>query len=144
MTPAVAIPTDARFLAIGAYFGFVLMKAEVVSWYRIQEMFRFDAFHMYGVIGTAVLVAAIAVWAMRWLGVRSVDGRPIVIEPMPDGWRRYAGGGLLFGVGWALTGACPGPIAALVGAGLWPFTIVFAAAWLGTLCYGLLETRLPH
>lgn len=141
---AVTIPADARFLAIGVYFGFVLMKGEVVSWYRIQEMFRFHAFHMYGVIGTAVLVAALSLWIVRRLEIRSVDGRPIVTEAMPDGWRRYAGGGVLFGVGWALAGACPGPIAALIGAGLWPFTIVFAAAWLGTLTYGLLQTRLPH
>jgi uncharacterized protein len=138
------IPTDARFVAIGAYFGFVLLKAEVVSWYRIQEMFRFQSFHMYGVIGTAVLVAALTVWAVRRFGLRSVDGNPIPFETMPPGWRRYLGGGTLFGVGWALTGACPGPIAALIGAGLWPFTIVFAAALLGTYAYGRLQPRLPH
>jgi uncharacterized protein len=138
------IPTDGRFVVIGAYFGFVLLKAEVVSWYRIQEMFRFQSFHMYGVIGTAVLVAALTVWAVRRFGLQAVDGRPISFETMPPGWRRYLGGGTLFGIGWALTGACPGPIAALIGAGLWPFTIVFAAALLGTYTYGRLRSRLPH
>jgi uncharacterized protein len=139
-----AIRPDARFLLIGVYFGFVLVKAEVVSWYRIQEMFRFHAFHMYGVIGTALVVAALTVWAVRRFGLASIDGRRLHVEPMPPGWRRYAFGGTLFGVGWALAGACPGPIAALVGAGLWPFTVVFASAWLGTLAYGVLRHRLPH
>jgi uncharacterized protein len=138
------IPADLRFVAIGAYVGFVLLKSEVVSWYRIQEMFRFQSFHMYGVIGTAVLVAALTVWAVRRLRLRAVDGRPIAFETMPPGWRRYLGGGTLFGVGWALTGACPGPIAALVGAGLWPFTIVFASALFGTYAYGRVRARLPH
>jgi len=133
-----------RYLLIGAYFGFVLVKAEVVSWYRIQEMFRFDAFHMYGVIGSALVVAAITIWAVRRFGLRNHAGEPIEIETMEPGWRRYAYGGVLFGIGWALTGACPGPIAALIGAGLWPFTIVFAAAWLGTASYGLMRARLPH
>jgi uncharacterized protein len=133
-----------RYLAIGAYFGFVLLRAEVVSWYRIQEMFRFQSFHMYGVIGSAVVVAALVVWAVRRFRLRAIDRRPIAFEAMPPGWRRYLGGGAMFGVGWALTGACPGPIAALIGAGLWPFTIVFASALLGTYAYGRLEARLPH
>ncbi len=138
------IPTDLRFVAIGAYFGFVLLKAEAVSWYRFQEMFRFQSFHMYGVMGATLLVAALTVWAVRRFGWRSIDGRPITFEAMPAGWRRYAGGGLLFGVGWGLTGACAGPIVALVGTGLWPFTVVFAAALLGTYTYGRLQHRLPH
>lgn len=138
------IPTDLRFVAIGAYFGFVLLKAEAVSWYRFQEMFRFQSFHMYGVMGATLLVAALTVWAVRRFGLRSIDGRPITFEAMPAGWRRYVGGGLLFGVGWGLTGACAGPIVALVGAGLWPFLIVFASALLGTYTYGRLQPRLPH
>jgi uncharacterized membrane protein YedE/YeeE len=139
-----AVPTDLRFLALGAYFGFVLIKAEVISWYRIQEMFRFDAFHMFGVIGSAIAVGALTVALVRRHALRAVGGRPLTIDAMPSGWRRYAFGGLAFGVGWALTGACPGPIAALIGAGLWPITIVFASALLGTYVYGLLERRLPH
>ena len=138
------IPTDLRFVAIGAYFGFVLLKAEAVSWYRFQEMFRFQSFHMYGVMGATLLVAALTVWAMRRFGLRSIDGRPITFETMPAGWRRYLGGGTLFGVGWGLTGACAGPMVALVGAGLWPFLIVFASALLGTYTYGRLQSRLPH
>jgi uncharacterized protein len=141
---ATAVPTDLRHLALGAYFGFVLIKAEVISWYRIQEMFRFDAFHMYGVIGSAIAVGALTLWAIRRYALRAIGDRPIVTDPMPAGWRRYAFGGLTFGVGWALAGACPGPIAALIGAGLWPITIVFASALLGTFVYGLLEKRLPH
>lgn len=138
------IPTDLRFVAFGAYFGFVLLKAEAVSWYRFQEMFRFQSFHMYGVMGTTLLVAALTVWAVRRFGLRSIDGRPITFEKMPAGWRRYLGGGLLFGVGWGLTGACAGPMVALVGAGLWPFLVVFASALLGTYAYGRLQPRLPH
>lgn len=134
----------ARHLAIGIYFGFVLIKSEVASWYRIQEMFRFDAFHMYGTIGAALAVAAAFVWIVRRLGWTDAEGRS-AYPPSPDvGWRRYAFGGTLFGIGWALTGACPGPIAALIGAGLWPFTIVFVAAWAGTAAYGAVEPRLPH
>lgn len=138
------VPADARFLAIGAYFGFVLIKAEVASWYRIQEMFRFQSFHMYGVIGGAILVGLVTVWAIRRFGLRGVDGGPIAFERKPPQWRRYAYGGVVFGVGWALAGACPGPIAALIGAGLWPFTVVLGAALLGTYAYGVLEKRLPH
>jgi hypothetical protein len=85
------IPTDLRFVAIGAYFGFVLLKAEAVSWYRFQEMFRFQSFHMYGVMGATLLVAALTVWAVRRFGLRSIDGQPITFEAMPAGWRRYAG-----------------------------------------------------
>jgi uncharacterized membrane protein YedE/YeeE len=143
-TAAKAVPADLRHVALGAYFGFVLIKAEVISWYRIQEMFRFDAFHMYGVIGSAIAVGALTVWLVRRYALRAIGGRPIAIEPMPSGWRRYAFGGLAFGFGWALTGACPGPIAALIGAGLAPMLIVFASALLGTIVYGLLEKRLPH
>ena len=134
----------ARYLAIGAYFGFVLVKAEVLSWYRIQEMFRFDSFHMYGVIGTAVVVAALSIWLVRRQRLRTVDGEPIGFRAFDAGWARYVFGGITFGLGWALTGACPGPIAALIGAGLTGFTVVLVAAVLGTWAYGLVRHRLPH
>lgn len=133
-----------RHLAIGTYFGFVLIKSEVASWYRIQEMFRFDDFHMYGTIGSALAVAALFVWIVRRSGLTDAQGREPYARTPDPGWRRYAYGGTLFGVGWALTGACPGPIAALIGAGLWPFTIVFLAAWAGTAVYGMAKPRLPH
>jgi uncharacterized protein len=134
----------ARFLLIGMYFGFVLVKAEVLSWYRIQEMFRFHSFHMYGVIGLAVAVGMLTVWLIERYRLRSLDGQRIAFEPKDRSFARYGLGGSLFGVGWALTGACPGPIAALIGAGLAGFTAVLASAVLGTWTYGLLRHRLPH
>jgi uncharacterized protein len=143
-TPTRAIPADLRFLAIGTYFGFVLIKAEVVSWYRIQEMFRFQSFHMYGVIVSAIVVAALTVALVRRFELRAVDGRAITFTLKARTWPRYVWGGSLFGVGWALAGACPGPLAALIGAGLWPFAIVLLAALAGTYAYGLLAGRLPH
>jgi uncharacterized membrane protein YedE/YeeE len=135
-----------RFVGLGAYFGFVLVKAEVVSWYRIQEMFRFESFHMFGVIGSAIAVAALG----RLLLARRQRGASAVPEEgMPAGWRRYLYGGSLFGVGWALTGACPGPIAALIGggvagAGTLAYLLVFVAAIAGTWVYARLQARLPH
>jgi uncharacterized membrane protein YedE/YeeE len=126
-----------RYLLIGIYLGFVLVKSEAVSWFRIVEMFRFESFHMYGVIGGALAVA--------FISIRLMDGRvPYLREGMPAGWRRYAYGGSLFGIGWALTGACPGPIAALIGSGAWGYLVVFLAALLGAYLYGNLAERLPH
>ena len=141
---ALGVGFVARYLAIGAYFGFVLVKAEVLSWYRIQEMFRFHSFHMYGVIGLAVLVGMLTVFLVRRYQLKALDGSPIVFTPKDPSWARYLLGGSLFGLGWALTGACPGPIAALIGAGLTGFTVVLAAAVLGTWTYGRLRHRLPH
>ena len=134
-----------RYVGLGAYFGFVLVKSEVVSWYRIQEMFRFESFHMFGVIGSAIAVAALG----RLLRARWQRGTTGAEEEMPAGWRRYLYGGSFFGVGWALTGACPGPIAALVGAGLagagtLPYLLVLIAALAGTWAYARLQPRLPH
>jgi uncharacterized protein len=135
-----------RFVALGGYFGFVLLKAEVVSWYRIQEMFRFESFHMFGVIGSAIAVAALGRMLLARGGRSAAAG---AAEGMPAGWRRYLYGGSLFGVGWALTGACPGPIAALVGggvagAGTLPYLLVFVAALAGVWVYAQLQPRLPH
>ena len=141
---ALGVGFVARYLAIGAYFGFVLVKAEVLSWYRIQEMFRFHSFHMYGVIGLAVLVGMLTVFLVRRYQLKALDGSPIVFTPKDPSWARYLLGGSLFGLGWALTGACPGPIAALIGAGLTGFTVVLVAAVLGTWTYGRLRHRLPH
>jgi len=141
---AAAIGFVARYLAIGAYFGFVLVKAEVLSWYRIQEMFRFHSFHMYGVIGLAVVVGLVTVALVKRYQLRAADGSAITFTDKDRSWARYLLGGSLFGLGWALTGACPGPIAALIGAGLTGFTVVLIAAVLGTYTYGLLRHRLPH
>jgi uncharacterized protein len=133
-----------RFLLIGAYLGFVMTKSEVVSWYRIQEMFRFHDVHMYGVIGGAVVVAFLSVTLIQRLRLRSVGGEEIVIEPKDPRWRRALFGGTVFGLGWALTGACPGPIAALIGAGLAGYVVVLVGALLGAALYAKVRHRLPH
>ena len=142
--PASAARGGARFVLIGAYLGLVLTKSEVVSWYRIQEMFRFDAFHMYGVIGSAIAVAAVSLWLIRRFGVRTIDGEEVVVEAKDPRWRRALYGGTLFGLGWALTGACPGPIAALIGAGMTGYVLVLLGALLGTMLYARTRDRLPH
>jgi len=140
-------PTLAKllpYLFTGLAFGFITIKSEIASWYRIQEMFRFDSFHMYGVIGSAIPVAALGLWLLRRREQRSLNGERISIPPKDRGFVRYAAGGTLFGLGWALAGACPGPMLALAGAGWWPILIVLAGAVLGTYVYGLVRTRLPH
>lgn len=142
--PASLVLGQIKFLAAGLYFGFVLVKAEVLSWYRIQEMFRFQAFHMYGVIGTAVLVAALSLWLLRRFKVKTFDSQDISLKPKAPTYFRYISGGILFGLGWALTGACPGPIAALIGTGSSVFLVVLASAVAGTWLYGILRPKLPH
>ena len=133
------------YLALGVLFGIVLTKSEVISWFRIQEMFRFQAFHMYGVIGSAVLTAALALQAIKRLELRSLDGQPIVLPPKAMGrGTRYWLGGTLFGLGWALVGACPGPLFALVGNGVSVIVVALLGAVAGTWTYGALRPRLPH
>ncbi len=133
------------YLVLGALFGVVLTKSEVVSWFRIQEMFRFQAFHMYGIIGSAVIVAALGLQLIRRLGVHSLDGKPIVIEPKVMGrGTRYWLGGAIFGLGWGLVGACPGPLFALLGNGIGVIAVALLSAIAGTWSYGALRTRLPH
>jgi uncharacterized protein len=134
----------AKYLLAGMLFGFVLIKGEVISWYRIQEMFRFQSFHLYGVIGSAVIVALVSTWLIRRSELRALDGSPITFTPKDRGFARYLYGGTLFGVGWAMTGACPGPIAALIGSGYSAFLIVLASAVFGTWLYGRTRARLPH
>jgi uncharacterized protein len=133
------------FLLLGIVFGVILIKSEVVSWFRIQEMFRFQGFHMYGVLGSAVTVAAIGLALVRRSGRTALSGEEIVVPPktMGKGYR-YGIGGTMFGLGWALTGACPGPIVALIGAGLTPYLVVLASALAGTWLYGHLRPSLPH
>jgi hypothetical protein len=133
------------YLVIGTLFGILFTKAEVISWFRIQEMFRFQSFHMYGIIGSAVGVAAASIWLINRFGVRTISGDPIVIPPKEMGrGTRYWAGGTIFGLGWALTGACPGPLFALIGAGNGVVIVVLASAIAGTWLYGYLRPRLPH
>ncbi len=133
------------YLVIGTLFGFLITKGEVISWFRIQEMFRFQGFHMYGIFATALAVAIPSVLLIKKGKLRSLDGEPIVIPPKVLGRGiRYVVGGLLFGVGWALTGACPGPLFALLGAGIPAIGVAVISAILGTWSYGMLRSRLPH
>ena len=133
------------YLLLGIAFGILLIKSEVISWYRIQEMFRFQSFHMYGILGSAVGVSALSLMLIRKLGLRAATGEVIDVPPkeMGSGYR-YALGGTAFGLGWALTGACPGPILALVGYGITPFLVVLAAALAGTWVYAHVRPNLPH
>jgi len=131
------------YLLIGTIFGFVLVKSEAVSWFRIQEMFRFQSFHMYGIILSAVLVGMVSIALLKGLKARALTGEPIAIEGKPF-TKGTVIGGLLFGLGWAMTGACPGPLYALVGAGVWVMAAGLLAAVAGTWVYGLLRDRLPH
>ena len=121
------------YFALGVLFGIVLTKSEVISWFRIQEMFRFQAFHMYGIIGSAVVVAAVSLQLIKRLGARSLDGQVIVVPPKAMGrGTRYWLGGSLFGLGWALVGACPGPLFALIGSGVGVMAVTLVSALLGT------------
>jgi len=133
-----------RYLIIGIIFGITLSKAEVVSWYRIYEMFRFQSFHMYGVIGSAVIFGVLLIQIIKKVGVKSIDGQPIVINPKHPGISRYLIGGMIFGLGWAMTGACPGPMFILLGNGVSVISVVILAALFGTYVYGLLRSKLPH
>lgn len=131
-------------LIIGIFFGIVLLKGEVISWFRIQEMFRFQSFYMYGVIGSAVLVGATSVFLIKVFRIRTLSGKKVNLTPKPVMWRANLAGGILFGLGWALTGACPAPIYALVGSGATVFIAVLASAYLGTWVYALIRHKLPH
>jgi uncharacterized protein len=133
------------YLIIGVYFGIVFTKSEVISWFRIQEMFRFQSFHMYGIIGSAVVVAMISVQLIKRFKMKVMDGEVINIPPKELGsGTRYWLGGTIFGLGWALTGACPGPMFALVGNGVTVMLVTIVAAVAGTFAYGVLRPKLPH
>jgi uncharacterized membrane protein YedE/YeeE len=132
------------FIFIGLCFGIIMYKSEAASWFRIYEMFRFEAFHMYGIIGTALAFGILFIQIIKRYNVKSFDGHPIIIEPKEKSFSKYLLGGIIFGLGWALVGACPGPIFVLVGAGYLPIVIVFLSAALGTFLYGVLKDKLPH
>jgi uncharacterized membrane protein YedE/YeeE len=133
------------YLIVGAAFGVILVKSEIVSWYRIQEMFRFQSFHMYGILGSAMLTALVSLQLLQRNGARALSGERITVPPKLLGrGHRYWIGGVIFGGGWALTGACPGPLFALIGSGATVFVVTALAALAGTRTYGSLRPRLPH
>ena len=125
-------------------FGIVLTKAEAVSWYRIYEMFMFQSFHMFGIIGVAIMTGVIGLMIIKKKGIKDFKGQPIEILDKEKGFSRYIIGGFLFGLGWALVGSCPGPIFILLGAGIPAVAIVLFGALLGTFVYGLVKDKLPH
>jgi uncharacterized protein len=132
-----------RFLIAGMWFGILLVKSEVISWFRIQEMFRLQSFHMYGVLGSAVATGVVSVLLIKRFNIRTISGEPIVI-PKKKFHKGLIYGGLIFGFGWALTGACPGPLFAQVGSGYTVTIITLASAIAGTWVYGLIREKLPH
>lgn len=132
------------FLLIGAFFGIVMFKSEASSWFRIYEMFQFKSFHMYGVMGTALTTGLIIVQMIKRRRLKHAGGTQIEFVPKHRSFSRYMYGGILFGLGWALAGACPGPMFTLLGAGSFPIIIVIAGAVAGTYAYGLLRNKLPH
>lgn len=132
-----------KFLLAGIFFGIVLIKAEVVSWFRIQEMFRFQSFHMYGIIGSAVVTGMISILLIKKFKVKTINKEPIVIVPKKFN-KGFIYGSVLFGFGWAITGACPGPLFAQIGSGATVVVITLLSAIAGTWTYGLLKPRLPH
>jgi uncharacterized membrane protein YedE/YeeE len=133
-----------KFLLLGIVFGIVMAKSEAISWFRIQEMFRFQAFHMYGIIGTAVTVGVIGVALIKKFKIRDFNGNPILFHPKEKSIVRYLVGGTIFGLGWALSGACPGPMVVNIGYGFLSMGIVFLFAILGTYLYGYFKEKLPH
>ncbi len=132
-----------KYSLVGIVFGIVFVKAEIISWFRIQEMFRLQSFHMYGVIGTAVTVGALSVALIKKFKVKTIQGEEIVIVKKKF-TKGQVYGGLMFGLGWAMTGACPGPLFAQIGAGVGSIVVVIASALAGTWTYGLLKEKLPH
>lgn len=133
-----------KFLLVGLFFGIVLTKAEAVSWFRIYEMFHFESFHMYGIIGVAVVTGVLGIQIIKRFKIKSIDGNQIEILDKEPGFVRYIVGGIFFGLGWGMVGACPGPIFILLGAGFWNIIFVFLGAMLGTFVYGVLQNKLPH
>ena len=132
-----------KYLVVGILFGVVFVKAEIISWFRMQEMFRLQSFHMYGVIGTAVVVGAISVYCIKKFQIKTIHGEQINFSYKTFNWGQVIGG-LLFGLGWALTGACPGPLFAQIATGSFAVIIVLMSAIAGTWVYGLVREKLPH
>jgi uncharacterized membrane protein YedE/YeeE len=132
-----------KYLLVGLFFGIIFVKAEIISWYRIQEMFRLQSFHMYGVIGSAVIVGIISIWIIKKFNIKTIYGEDIKI-PKKDFNKGQIYGGLIFGLGWAITGACPGPLYAQIGNGYTVVIITLLSAIFGTWLYGFFKDNLPH
>lgn len=133
-----------KYVLAGIVFGVIMAKSEAISWYRIQEMFRFQSFHMYGIIGTAVVLGVSAIWLIKRFKLTDIQGEVILFTDKQKSWPRYLIGGSIFGLGWALTGACPGPMFVNIGFGYWAMGIVIIGAIAGTYLYGVLRSKLPH
>ncbi len=133
-----------RYIIVGMLLGFIMYKSEAVSWFRIYEMFRFQSFHMYGIIGSAVIAGIIIVQLIKRKGIRNVKGKEIEIKDKQKTTYRYLIGGTVFGMGWALAGACPAPMFILLGSGATVFFVYLVFAMTGTFIYGLLRNKLPH
>lgn len=132
------------YLLVGILFGIVMTKSEAISWYRIQEMFRFQDIHMYGIIGVAVILGALMIFLMKKSGFKTVEGIAASFKDKPNTYKASIFGGTIFGLGWAMTGACPGPLYVLLGNGYLVVLVIIASALLGTLTYGILKSKLPH
>ena len=132
-----------KFLFLGIIFGIIIVKGEVISWFRIQEMFRFQSFHIYGVICSAIAVGATSIWLIKRFNIKTISGEEITIAPKQFSKGNIIGG-FIFGLGWAMAGACPGPLYALMGSGNLVIAVVLASAVFGTYIYGVLKDRLPH
>lgn len=133
-----------RYILVGILLGFILYKSEAVSWFRIYEMFRFQSFHMFGIIGSAVVAGIAIVQLIKRKKIKNAEGSEIIIKDKAKTYKRYLAGGFIFGAGWALAGACPAPMFILLGAGNTVFIAYLAAAMAGTFVYGLVRKRIPH
>ncbi|WP_339661682.1 DUF6691 family protein [Croceibacter atlanticus] len=132
------------YLVVGIFFGIIMFKSEAASWFRIYEMFQFGSFHMYGIIGSALVLGVIGVQVIKRKKIKPLDGSEMSLKPKNKSVARYLIGGIIFGLGWALAGACPGPMYVLAGAGYISIIIVIFGAVVGTFLYGLVKDRLPH
>jgi uncharacterized membrane protein YedE/YeeE len=132
------------FLIVGIWFGIVMTKSEAISWFRIHEMFRFESIHMYGIIGVAVILGATAIFLLKKFKVKTLSGEPVSYTPMDFNIKRHLLSGTIFGLGWAIVGACPGPMYVLIGQGYWFIIVIMLSAILGTYTYGAVRDKLPH
>ena len=132
-----------KYLFVGLIFGIIFVKAEIISWFRMQEMFRFQSFHMYGVIGSAIVVGVISVLLIKKFNIKTIQGEPIIFHKKTFN-KGQVYGGLIFGFGWAITGACPGPLYAQIGIGAWVIVVTLVSAVAGTWVYGYFREKLPH
>jgi uncharacterized protein len=132
------------FFLVGIVFGVIMTKSEAISWFRIHEMFRFESFHMYGIIGTAVVLGAILMYLMKKSKIKTLSGAAVSYTPMPLSYKRHLIAGTIFGLGWAITGCCPGPMFVLVGNGFLFALVILVSAVLGTFTYGVVKDKLPH